>query len=178
MPEKSLKEEVEVGREARRGGGGCGGEGGSNLLLTVMFFLLPLSLSLPPSPLYPLLLLLLSLPLFSLLPQTSDDAESDQDLEEPVLLECVAIHPYKGQYEDELSFKAGDRVEVTADSKERGWGVASRLLMEGGGLGHGFKKWRQLGIVSSTADSEGRDWAWLQGVEATADNKLGRGFKM
>lgn len=32
-------------------------------------------------------------------------------------MECEATHNYKGQYEDELSLKAGDRVEVTADSK-------------------------------------------------------------
>ena len=32
-------------------------------------------------------------------------------------MECVATHNYKGQYEDELSLKTGDKVEVTADSK-------------------------------------------------------------
>jgi hypothetical protein len=52
-----------------------------------------------------------------LLLQNSDDVGSDDDLEDPVLFQCVATHAYKGQYEDELSFKAGDRVEVTADSK-------------------------------------------------------------
>lgn len=34
-----------------------------------------------------------------------------------MLLECEATHDYKGQYDDELSFSAGDKVEVTADSK-------------------------------------------------------------
>lgn len=32
-------------------------------------------------------------------------------------MECVATHNYKGQYEDELTFNTGDKVEVTADSK-------------------------------------------------------------
>ena len=44
--------------------------------------------------------------------QTSPDVE-----EEPVLLECVATHNYKGQYEDELTLAVGDRVQVTADSE-------------------------------------------------------------
>ena len=40
-----------------------------------------------------------------------------EEVEDPILLECVATHGYKGMYEDELSFNSGDRVDVTADSK-------------------------------------------------------------
>jgi len=30
---------------------------------------------------------------------------------------CEATHSYKGQYEDELSFSMGQKVEITADSE-------------------------------------------------------------
>ena len=30
---------------------------------------------------------------------------------------CQATHDYKGKFEDEISFNAGDEVDVTADSK-------------------------------------------------------------
>ena len=73
-----------------------------------------------------------------------------------MLLECVAVHPYKGQYEDELSFMAGDKVEVTADSKGRGWGMASRL---------GWGVASSLGTrVKVTADSKGRGWGVASGL--------------
>lgn len=53
------------------------------------------------------------------------------EVEDPILLECVATHGYKGMYEDELSFNSGDRVEVTADSKS-GWRVLLIVSLGGG----------------------------------------------
>lgn len=32
-------------------------------------------------------------------------------------MNCEAIHDYIGHYEDELSFKSGEQIEITADSK-------------------------------------------------------------
>ena len=41
----------------------------------------------------------------------------EEDEEVPVLMVCETTHAYTGQYEDELSFSVGQRVEITADSE-------------------------------------------------------------
>ncbi len=40
----------------------------------------------------------------------------ENDAEE-VIREMVAIYDYTGQFEDELSFTAGDKIQVTTESK-------------------------------------------------------------
>ena len=53
---------------------------------------------------------------FSLL-QSSMEEDSEEEEDAPVLMICEATHTYKGRYEDELSFTAGDQIFVTADSE-------------------------------------------------------------
>lgn len=61
-----------------------------------------------------------------------DEEGEEEEEEDPVLFECVATYGYTGQYEDELSFQTGDRVDVTADSKRipyMWWWLLSLMLL-------------------------------------------------
>ena len=45
------------------------------------------------------------------------EAEVESGSDDVVLMECEAVHGYEGQYEDELTFQAGDKVDVIVESK-------------------------------------------------------------
>lgn len=89
-----------------------------NMILPVTACMLP-SFSLP----FPCLSLHLLLPstlsstlllpfFFVSPPQSSPERQTS-----PVIKEVVAIHDYSAQFSDELNFSAGDRIQVTIESK-------------------------------------------------------------
>ena len=49
--------------------------------------------------------------------EIEEEEEEEEEEDAPVLMICEATHTYKGQYEDELSFTAGDQVYITTDSE-------------------------------------------------------------
>lgn len=77
-----------------------------------LFHLLVLHLLLP-STLSSTLSSTLLLPFFFISPpQSSPERQTS-----PVIKEVVAIHDYSAQFSDELNFSAGDRIQVTIESK-------------------------------------------------------------